>query len=141
MTRKRNPMERLRRLREIKERTERLELGKAHVEDAEAQAAAEEARREEERDRLPTDLIRPAQLRAMQLMGVRLTEIRKAAEAAREESRMKLKAQTESWQRAAVDRDAAEALSERRKRADATVARMAAERALDDLQIVTRRRR
>jgi len=77
----------------------------------------------------------------MQLMGVRLTEIREAAERARDDARAKLAAQSQSWQRSAVERDAADALAERRRRADATVARIAAERALDDLYVVRRRRR
>jgi len=140
MTRKRSPLGRLLRLREIREKAERIELARATRSELEAAEREAIARAAEEDFIQPLDLMRPAQLRAMQLMGVRLVEIREAAAADHDEAQRQLDAQRESWRRAAVDLDGAEALEEKRKLAAATLARAAAERAQDDLQVVRRRR-
>ena len=140
MTRKRSPLGRLLRLREIREKAERIELARATRSELEAAEREAIARAAEEDFIQPLDLMRPAQLRAMQLMGVRLVEIREAAAADHDEAQRQLDAQRESWRPAAVDLDGAEALEEKRKLAAATLARAAAERAQDDLQVVRRRR-
>jgi flagellar biosynthesis chaperone FliJ len=140
MTRRRNPLARLLRLREIKERTTRREFGRARRAEQEAADAAFLAKTAEEGHVLPSELMRPAQLRAMRLMGVRLREIREAADAEHDEARRRLEPRRGAWQAAAIDADAAEALVDKRNRAVATAARAAAERALDDLQVIRRAR-
>jgi flagellar biosynthesis chaperone FliJ len=128
------------RLREIREKAARIEVARAHRAEQEAAEREAIARSAEEDFVRPLDLMRPAQLQAMHLMGVRLHEIREAAAADHDEAQRRLDDRRESWRRASVELEGAEALDERRKRAAATAARAAAERALDDLQIVRRRR-
>ena len=140
MSGKRNPLGRLLRLREIREKTARIELARAQQSEQQA-AEREAAARAAENDYIrPLDIMRPGQLRAMQLMGVRLFEIREAAAADHDEAQRRLSARIDSWRRASVELEGAEALEEKRSRAAAAVARSAAERALDDLQIMQRRK-
>jgi flagellar export protein FliJ len=140
MSRKRSPLSRLLRLREIREKSARIEMAHAQQEEREAAEREEIARMAEEDFVTPLDVMRPGQLQAMQLMGTRLHEIREAAAADREEAQRRLDERRSDWHRASTELDGAEALEEKRKRAAATAARAAAERALDDLQIVRRRR-
>lgn len=140
MSRKRTPLSRLLRLREIRERAARIELGRARRSEQEAADAAFLAKTADQAHVFPSEMMRPAQLRAMRLMGVRLHEIREAAETEHDEARRRLEQRRGAWQSAATDADAAEALVDKRNRAAATAARAAAERALDELQVIRRAR-
>jgi len=141
MSRKRSPLTRLLRLREIREKAARVEMAHAQREELEAAEREEIARLAEEDFVTPLDVMRPGQLLAMRLTGARLHEIREAAAADHDEAQRRLDERRSDWHRASVELEGAEALEEKRKRAAAAAARAAAERALDDLQIVRRGRR
>ncbi len=140
MNRSSSPLARLLRLRQIREKAARIEMAHARQGQQEAAEREEIARRAEDDFVGPLDLMRPAQLTAMRLMGVRLHEIREAACADHDEAQRRLDVRRDSWRKTSVELEGTEALQDKRNRAAALAARIAAERALDDIQIVRRRR-
>lgn len=138
---KRNPIAKIVRLREIRERAARAEMAQALGEESEAERALRVAEDRRRAEREVAGLLRPAELRALHLQGYRLHEIVTDAAARHELARDRLASTRETWRLAAADLESAENLADRRRRAAAAAARTAAERALDDLQIARQERR
>ena len=131
---KRKSLGKLIRLRSIREREARISLGDAQQEQLEALHAAEAAARAKEAWVL--EALTPIELRAAQLMGLRLHELAEAADADHTLAQHRLAGARSAWSQASADLDGASHLEERRRREAAIMARSAAERALDDLEIV-----
>ena len=135
----RNPLTALLRLRTARERRARGELGLAHEAEAAALAHLEEVRARIGAA-LPSDTLRPAQLRTLHLQGIRTQEL--VAEAARhhEEARVETDRAAERWRKRAAEADGIEQLEADRSRRAAAKARAAADRGLDDLMALLHER-
>ena len=138
---KRNPFEALVRVRSIRERQARAELGRARGAQAEALAQLEEYRARFAGSPEPPAVLTPLQLHALHLTGVRGQELLEEAAAAVERARRHAEKQAQRWREAEGERAAAEKLARRRREEAMRAARAAAERALDDLFLVLRGRR
>ena len=134
-----NPLAALLRLRTSLERRARGELGLAH--EAEAAALARlEAVRARIGDAVPSDTLRPAQLRTLHLQGIRTQEL--VADAARqhESARVDTERAAERWRNRSAEADGVEELLADRSRRAAAKARVAADRGLDDLMAMLHKR-
>jgi flagellar export protein FliJ len=135
----RNPIATLLRLRQIRER--QRAGGLAAQQRAEARAVDElAARRRAHEERIhPTAQITAAELRVLQLQGIRSLElVSEAAVALEHEHDLTLEARR-MWEDANRELKTVERLDERRRTEMALEARRAADRALDEI-VVTRRR-
>lgn len=125
------------RLRALTERKARGELAHAEREQALAEQMLQR-RREAPRPDAPEDLLSPIQLRALALQGVRSHEL--LVEAAAEVQRTwQFRNQAhDTWATASKEHKSAERLDERRRSQIAEQARVAAERALDEMVVLRR---
>ena len=137
---KRNPIATLLRLRQIRERAARAELGRAQAEvhDAEETMAQRRARLLDgisSGHELP-----PAVLRSLHLRGIDSAEAVEAAGRELEAARQRATGERHRWQNMNSELDATEELDRRNRRAHAAKARSAAERALDEIMAARYRR-
>jgi len=137
---KRNAIGKLVWLREIREKSARHELAEAHGQEKTARGELEGAVARMAAHERPEDMATPAELRVLQIQGFKLQEIVEAAEVLHAERIQRLADSREVWRGAATDLDSAENLRERRIASEATRTRAAAERSLDDLHIMRRKR-
>ena len=128
-------------LRDIREKAARRRLADAHSSEQTAREALDEAVERYTTRSQPQDLVTPAELRALQLQGLQLQELVEAAEAIYAERMQILHESRETWRTAAADRDSAENLKDRRMAQEASRARAAMERTLDELHITRQGRR
>lgn len=138
---KRNPLAAILGVRAIKERQARSALGAARRQQEQARQRLSDLR-----DRLTaelpiTELLTPHQLRVLHLQGIRSEELLREASVAYEAARRETEVHADQWRRAKSDLDAAEKLESKRSREKAHRAMVVAERALDDLAGLRRRRR
>jgi hypothetical protein len=137
---KRNAIGKLVWLRGVREKSARRKLASAHGEEQSAYGELEGAVARMAAHQAPEDIITPAELRALQVQGFKLQEIVVAAEVLHADRLQRLVDSRDEWRSAAADLDSAENLRDRRLVDEATKARAAAERALDDLQVTRRAR-
>lgn len=121
------------RLRVVKEQRARAAMLKERLEQDEAIRRVHERRASLAALRMPSEEVRPAVLRSMQLRGIAATEL--LANAAEEQriATERLEEARKHWQRLIAERDATDELMQKRATAAAHLARMAAERSLDRL--------
>lgn len=129
------------RLRSIREKQARAEVGKAR--NKELEAREDEARKAEaHKDALASDEgSNVHSLRAAQLARTATAEGSAAAGAQRVVSEQRTRAARGAWQRSVQDLDIAENLDERRRQNLALTARRSSDRMLDELMTMRRRRR
>lgn len=137
MSDKRNRLAAVLRLRALAERKARGEL--AHAE-RELQLAQEMLRRRVEtpRPEMPAELLSPLQLRALAMQGLRSHELLQEAAAEAERNRKLRDEAQQHWSDASREHKSAERLDERRRTQIAEQARVAAERALDEMVVLRR---
>jgi flagellar export protein FliJ len=136
---KRSPIATLLRLREIRERQQAGGLAAQQRSEARALDELAERRRAHEERVHPTTQITAAELRVLQLQGIRSLElVAEAAVALEHEQNLTLDARRK-WEDASRELKSVERLDERRRTEMALEARRAADRALDEI-VVTRRR-
>ncbi|HWH33276.1 MAG TPA: hypothetical protein VNU01_11460 [Egibacteraceae bacterium] len=125
------------RLRSLAERKARGQL--AHAE-REAALAAEmlDRRREAPPPAVPSEVLTPLQLRALSLQGVRSHELLQAAAAEAQRTQKTRDQAHDHWAHASKEHKSAERLDERRRSQIAEQARVAAERALDEMVVLRR---
>jgi hypothetical protein len=142
MSRKgRDPIGTLLRLRGIRERQARGQLGEAQQQ---ARAAQDELakRRQAYLDRpVPAASLTPAQLRVLTLQGVRSMELLNEAADAYENERRREQRAREAWIRSTNELESAQRLDERRELDAVVRARKASDRALDELVLTLREQR
>lgn len=133
MSRRRNPFSILARLRSIDERIARTELATAGESRRRAQERLDHFKQQYREQTPVEERLSPGQLMSLRLRGIRSHE--QLVEAANEYERADtaLDRRTDTWRTAAADLDAAERMEGRVKERQARDARVAAERALDDL--------
>lgn len=138
---RRPPLWGLLRMRRARRQQARGELGQAQVSEKVARTRLAELRAAQDRSRLdPALVLRPAQLRALHLQGIRSGELLDEAARLHVAATERLDAATDGWKKATAEADAAETLAARRRERTARDARVAAERALDDLNGMLRHR-
>ncbi len=141
MIKRPNPFYALMRLRSVEERRRRADLASARRIHEEARGRLEEMR-DRYRSELPVEeILTPLELRSLQLRGLSSHEILAAAAEEHERTRTRLEAAAAKWRKASADLDAAERLDQKHRDEVARRARMAAERSLDDLQVLLRDRK
>jgi hypothetical protein len=128
----------LMRLRSYEERAARRRLGSA-MERA-AAAEAERVMRERAYRELPFPggVLSPAELRALQLQGIRTVELLAEASTASRQAHEHAEGSKRAWLKANDDLESVRKLDRRRRQDAARAARRAAERALDRLVLETR---
>ena len=133
MSRRRNPFTILGRLRSIDERIARTELATASESRRRAQERLDHFKQQYREQTPVEERLTPGQLMSLRLRGIKSHE--QLVEAANEYERTDaaLEERTDRWRSAAADLDAAERMEARVKERQARDARLAAERALDDL--------
>ena len=141
MSKRPNPFDALLRLRSVEERRNRAKLAEARRVHEEARARLEEMKERYREQLTPEEILSPVELRSLQLRGMSSHEILVEAAEEHERTRRHMERAASDWRRAAEDLDAAERLEQKRKDEMARRARMAAERSLDDLQVILRGRR
>lgn len=134
---KKNRLAAVLRLRSLAERKARGEL--AHAE-REAALAAQmlDRRREAPAPAVPSDVLTPLQLRALALQGVRSHELLQAAAAEAQRAGQARDQAHDNWAHASKEYKSADRLDERRRSQIAEQARVAAERALDEMVVLRR---
>ena len=137
MSAKKNRLAAVLRLRSLAERKARGEL--AHAE-REVVLAEQMLRRRVEAPLpdVPADVLSPLQLRALALQGVRSHELLQQAAAEAERNRKVRDEAHQHWSETSKEHKSAERLDERRRSQMAEQARMAAERALDEMVVLRR---
>jgi flagellar export protein FliJ len=136
-----NPFDVLVRLRKIDERQRRAALAAARQAHEDARERLEEYK-ERHRQSLELDeMLSPVELRSLQLRGLQTHEDLVAAADTFARARITLDDRIDGWRRSAEDLDAAERLDQRRKDESARLARIAADRTLDELLAVMHGRR
>ena len=136
-----NPFDVLVRLRKIDERQRRAALAAARQAHEEARERLEEYK-ERHRQSLELDeMLSPVELRSLQLRGLQTHEDLVAAADTYARAQITLDDRIDGWRRSAEDLDAAERLDQRRKDESARLARVAADRSLDELLAVMHGRR
>ena len=138
MSKRPSPFDALLRLRSVEERRNRAKLVAARRIHDEARARLEEMKERYREQMMPEDILTPVELRSLQLRGMSTHEILVEAAEEHERTRRHMERIAGDWRRAAEDLDAAERLDQKRKDEMARRARMAAERSLDDLQVILR---
>jgi flagellar export protein FliJ len=136
---RRTPIATLLRLREIRERQQAGGLAAQRREEARAVDELAERRRAHEERLHPTTQISAAELRVLQLQGIRSLELVAEAAVALEREQGLTLAARHKWEDASRELKSVERLDERRRIETALEARRAADRALDEI-VVTRRR-
>ncbi|HHC08804.1 MAG TPA: hypothetical protein ENK55_08820 [Actinobacteria bacterium] len=137
----RNPFEALFRVRAIRERQARAEMGRARLAQQEAYDRLQELKRSlEDTPGLPGNLT-PTQLRALQLTGITSHERLLEASAAYEEAHAVHEHHVARWRATDAELEAADRLRQKKKEAAAYRAIVATERAMDDLLLSLRARR
>jgi flagellar biosynthesis chaperone FliJ len=136
---RRSPFEVLAWLRSVDERRRRAELGVARTAYEDARARLEEMKARHLESLTAGEVLSAAELRSLQLRGLASAEILAVAAEERERTRHALEDRADGWRKAAADLDAAERLETQQKREAARRASVAAERSLNDLQVVLRR--
>jgi len=137
----RNPFEALFRVRSIRERQARGEMGRARLASDEAYERLQELKASlEEGPGLPGALT-PTRLRALQLSGIVSHERLVAAALAYEEARAVHEHTVARWRATEAELEAADRLREKKREAAAYQAVVATERAMDDLLLSLRARR
>jgi hypothetical protein len=130
-----NPFDVLVRIRKIEERQQRASLAAARQAHEQARDRLEEYK-ERHRKALEIDeMLTPVELRSLQLRGLQSHEDLLAAAEHYARARRSLDDRIDGWRRSAESLDAAERLDQRRKDESARLARVAAERSLDDLLV------
>lgn len=136
-----NPFDVLVRLRKIDERQRRAALAAARQAHEDARERLEEYK-ERHRQSLELDeMLSPVELRSLQLRGLQTHEDLVAAADTYARARITLDDRIDGWRRSAEDLDAAERLDQRRKDESARLARVAADRTLDELLAMMHGRR
>jgi flagellar export protein FliJ len=136
-----NPFDVLVRLRKIDEKQQRAALAAARHAHERARERLEEYK-EKHREALEIDeMLTAVELRSLQLRGLRTHEDLVAAAETYARARRSLDDRIDGWRRSAENLDAAERLDQRRKDESARLARVAAERSLDDLLVTIHGRR
>jgi hypothetical protein len=130
---------RLARVRAIREQQARAGLGRALKDADSANNSRSDLEKRLERDIGPDDL-RPAQLAALHLQGIASKEILEHASVVVREAERRLNDARYGWQRTAADLDSVEELEERMNQVTVVRARLAAEKALDELVTLRRTR-
>jgi flagellar biosynthesis chaperone FliJ len=141
MSKKRDPIGTLLRIRGIRERQARGQLAVAQ---REAAAAADELaqRRQSYLERpAPASSLTPAQLRVLTLQGVRSMELLNEAADAYEEERRREQRARDAWINTTNQLQSAQRLDERRQLDAVVSARKAADKALDELVLTLREQR
>ena len=130
------------RLRNLKERRARHALATARGQ-KESAAARLEAVRSGIADLAGSDaeLLRPATLRALQLQGIGGAELLDAAGREYDRTKRDFDGAINRWQKAAAELLSAEELTRRKRELVARASQAAAERALDELVVLQRKRR
>ncbi len=129
------------RLRRVRERQAAAELAGARAAETAARAHLEALRLAAGTELPLADLLRPAQLRALQLQGIASQEQLRQAAARYEEARRRTVEAAGGWHNRKLGADAAERLVAEAHRRSAARATRAAERSLDDLLGMLRYRR
>ena len=137
----RNPLAALLRIRGIRERQARADLGHANAQHEQARQTLRAMKTQLRNQTPPHELLTPQQLEVLRLQGIKSVEMLREAADAYEAAEQHRRQQAEQWRRASADRDAAEKLDQRRREEAAKIAVAASERALDDLVISLRHRR
>ena len=136
-----NPFDVLVRLRKIDERQRRAAVAAARQAHEEARERLEDYK-ERHRNSLRLDeMLTPAELRSLQLRGLQSHEDLVVAADAYARARVTLDDRIDGWRKSAEDLDAAERLDQRRKDEAARLARVAADRSLDELLAMLHGRR
>lgn len=130
---RRNPLAALLRLRAARERRARRELGDAHGAEAAARAHLEALRSRPGQIPPVGEILRPAQLRALRLQGVRSEELLRKAAGQHAAARRRVDDAAAEWRRRDGEREAAARIEAERRLQAADTARRASERSLDDL--------
>jgi flagellar export protein FliJ len=130
---------RLVRVREIRERRAGAELGQAKGRLDEATALHAERRAALQSRRFAEDL-RPSQLMALHLQGIRSGELLDEAAIGLAVSEHRLLEARQDWMTARTERESVEDLEQRQREAAAMRARLAGYRALDELMALRHRR-
>lgn len=125
------------RLRALAERKARGELAHAEREVALSEEMLAR-RREAPLPEFPAESLTPLQLRALSLQGVRSHELLQQAAAEAERTRAARDEKHDHWSQASKEHKSAERLDERRRTQIAEQARIAAERALDEMVVLRR---
>lgn len=141
MKRRRDPLKAVVKLRSVREREARVELGKSLSDAREAAEQLERRIEEQEGLRPPDNRLRPAQLLSLHLRGIRSQELVDQAAQVMQATKDRLERSRSGWRRASARLDAAEELDRRRTEIRAQAAQRAAEKALDDLMMMRERRR
>lgn len=137
---RRNPIGVLVRLRGIREERARRALGRASQEEVRAEGVLA-SRQAEYRDRpAPPAELSPVELRALQLQGMRSYELLTEASAEYQRALEQVEEARRAWRRSRDELEAAERLERRRREEAARRARVAAQRALDQLVLTLRGR-
>jgi hypothetical protein len=130
-----NPFDVLVRLRKIDERQKRAALAAARQAHERARERLEDYK-ERHRKALELDeMLSPVELRSLQLRGLRSHEDLVVAAEDYARAQRSLDDRIDGWRRSAEHLDAAERLDQRRRDETARLARVAAERSLDDLLV------
>lgn len=137
---RRDPLRVVIRLRGLKERSARIELGKAVKQREEATETLR--RRIEERDNVPAvgGGLTPVELLSLHLRGIKSEELIQEAAAAMRRADDRLTASRSGWQRASAELDAAEELDRRKTERRVNRAERIAEKVMDDLMMLRRGR-
>ena len=139
---KRNPFGVLTRIASIRERQARRRLAEHAADAARLRAKLAELKAAYANHGAgETTILTRDQALALHLQGVRSYESIREAIAEYEAAEFRVETSREAWRRAADEQDAIEEVDERRKKATATEARRAADRALDDLMHTLKRGR
>ncbi len=135
-----NPFDVLVRLRRIDEKHRRAAIAAARHAHEQARDRLEDYKERHRKALELEDMLSPIEIRSLQLRGLRSHEDLIAAAEDYARARRSLDERLDAWRRSAEDLDAAERLDQRRKEESARLARVAAERSLDDLLITLRGR-
>lgn len=125
------------RLRSLAERQARGRLAESERELAKAREMLER-RREAPQPEAPGDVLSPLQLRVLSMQGVRSHELLMAAADEAERNREARDDAKRNWSEATRELKSTERLEERRRTQVADAARLAAERALDEMVVLRR---
>jgi flagellar biosynthesis chaperone FliJ len=138
VTKKRDPIATLLRIRGIRERQARGQLAQAQQQAAAAEDELAQRRQAYVERPAPSASLSPAQLRVLTLQGVRSMELLNEAADAYEEERRREQRARDAWINTTNQLQSAQRLGERREVEAAVAARKAADKALDELVLTLR---
>ncbi len=141
MSKKRDPIGTLLRIRGIRERQARGQLAQAQQQAAAAEDELAQRRQAYLERPAPSASLTPAQLRVLTLQGIRSMELLNDAAAAYEEEARRVQRARDAWINTTNQLQSAQRLGERRELDAAVAARKASDKALDELVLTLREQR